>query len=116
MTAALALHSARPAPFQRVSYRAFRLDGDLTSEIRIGEPGTLQEAVDAAKLACLHKECLAIREADDDGARLHIFVIRKARPAWVREGFRTVRVETLRADLVAVVPGSVLATKHGGND
>lgn len=101
---------ARPSPYAAVTYRAFRIDNGSASEIRLNRPATLDAAREEAQLACLHKETLAIRETDDDGARVHLFVIRRAAAKWVRQGFASVRVEDLYAEPVCVLPAEVF---HG---
>lgn len=108
---ALAATAPRPAPYQAVTYAAFRLDNGRASPLNIGEATSLTAAVDTAKLACLHKEVLAIRETDADGVRVHLYAIKRRAPQWKQLPGEVVptRVAELYAEAVCVVPGSVFA-------
>lgn len=107
----------RPATerFSAKSFAAFRLDPE-----RPGRAGpilplaaqTLEEAVNDAKTRCIHKEVLAIREADEltGETRVHLFEVKqKSRPTYVWQGHRQVAVRELYVEPVCVLPAEVLA-------
>lgn len=97
-------------PYAPVAYEAFRIADGRASRIRIAPASSLTAAVDAAKLACLHREHLAIRETGDDGARVHLYVIRKAAPRYVHPAGEIMprRVADLYAEPVCVLPGELV--------
>lgn len=101
----------RPAPYLAARFDAFRVSGDQTARLSIGEPASLSGAVETAQHTCLHREQLLIRETGEDGAvKLHVFTIRKKAPRWVHQPGEIMprRVEDHYADPICVIPGELL--------
>jgi hypothetical protein len=106
--AALALAPGRRA----TSYAAWRITAGRTDRLPLpAGPATLAAALQAAAPLCLHKDQLLIRERDEAAAAdtLHLYAIRKARPAWVRRGFETVREAKLYPGLLCTIDAAALA-------
>jgi hypothetical protein len=103
---------ARATRYGAAAFAAFRIsESNRTYPSQIdGDPATLAEAVDIAKLRCFHKERLVIRETDRDGAvKLHVYAIRqssKARPVY--RDYQTTMVRDLYAEPVCSIDGAVL--------
>lgn len=101
--------------FTPKAFSAFRLDPErpgLAGRILPLCGETLEEAVNDAKTRCIHKEVLAVREADEltGEVRVHLFAIKqKSRPNYVWQGHRQVAVRELYVEPVCVLPAEVLA-------
>lgn len=116
------LAGVRPHRWAAVSYRAYRVTpmfknphngktGNHTTAIDIGEPESLQAAVQAAQGRCFHRDHLAIHETDEAGnVRVHVYAIkRKSAPSYEHDRNHIPRrVHTLYAVEVCVLGGEVL--------
>lgn len=105
--------ATRYSPRTFTAFRATQHQGKWrTDPIAIDSASTLEEAIAAAITRFLHKETLVIRETEDGaGVTLHVFVIRKKAPRYIRGefGIGSRRVEDLYADKIAELDGHVLA-------
>lgn len=92
------------------TFAAFRIGEGGTSRLSI-DADDLQGALNAALPACIHKDKLAIREADEETGEtvVHLYVIRRRAPMWVQPAGEIMprRVCDHYAELVATLPGEV---------
>lgn len=103
-----ALAGLRLSAYAPATYTAFRVVDGRTLPIPFPAPARdFAEALQAAQARCWHKDLLAIRETDEAGDRVHLYLIRKKGAAWIRVAGRPVRVEDLYADPMGVVDAGV---------
>ena len=110
----LADHATRPVRYGDLSFKAFRIaesNGRL-SRLQIADDHvTVEEAIDDAKLRCIHKDKLLIRSFNDrtGEVRLHLYAIkRQSRANYVYRDYQTVREHPMYAEAICVIDGEAL--------
>lgn len=110
MNAVAPIAEPRAVRFNATCFYPYRVTESGKTYPLVVDCASLKEAVEGAKVRCLHKEHLLIKEAGPNGVRLHLFAIRKkAAPRYVWEGHVQKRVQDLYAAPVCSFDAGVIS-------
>jgi hypothetical protein len=100
---------ARAVPFSARCFYPYRVAENGRTLPLVVSCSTLEEAVEGAKVYCIHKEHLLIREIGEGVDRLHIYAIkRKSAPRYVYKDYQTHRQHDLYAAPMCVIDAGIL--------
>ncbi len=103
---------ARATRIQSKRYEAFQIsEFGRTYPKPIDPAETLQDALNAAVVTCIHKDNLVIKEIDDQRGevKLHIYAVkRKSTPNYVYRDHEYHREHRLYPELLCVVDGNMI--------
>lgn len=104
-TLARMFEATRPRLYATETYEVLRLHGSQMRRTDGEQYRRMDDAREALVQLAQRGDQFVVRQVDDESkaVTLHIYQVRAKAAAWVRQGFESVRVQPLYADLLASV-------------